>query len=128
MPALHLLCAPIFVTPTRPSANWLTVELGVGIGTIRKWQRRESTEDRSHTSHNLQTTLSKVQETLVVELRKSLKLPLDDLLTVTHEFINDKVSRAGLDRCLRRHGVSRLADLDPASGLTSKQHKVFKAY
>ncbi|MCL6264421.1 hypothetical protein [Craterilacuibacter sp. RT1T] len=32
----------------------LAYELGVGIGTIRKWQRRESTEDRSHISHNLQ--------------------------------------------------------------------------
>lgn len=106
----------------------LADELGVGICTIRKWQRRESAEDRSHTSHNLQTTLSKVQEALVIELRKSLKLPLDDLLAVTHEFINDKVSRSGLDRCLRRHGVARLADLEPASGLTSKQHKAFKAY
>lgn len=32
---------------------------------------------------------------------------------VTHEFINDTVSRSGLDRCLRRHGVSRLQDLLP---------------
>ena len=84
-------------------------ELGLGIGTIRKWQRRESTEDRSHISHNLQTTLSKAQEAPMVELRKSLKLPLDDLLAVTHEFINANVSRSGLDRCLRRHGVARLS-------------------
>jgi hypothetical protein len=45
---------------------------------------------------------------LVVELRRTLLLPLDDLLAVTREFINPGVSRSGLDRCLRRHGVSDL--------------------
>ena len=33
-------------------------------------------------------------------------LPLDDLLAVTREFLNPDVSRSGLDRCLRRQGVS----------------------
>ncbi|RXZ42003.1 IS481 family transposase [Crenobacter cavernae] len=106
----------------------LAEERGVGIGTLRKWQRRESTEDRSHISPPLQTTLSQAQEVVVVELRKSLKLPLDDLLSVTRAFINDQVSRAGLDRCLRRYGISCLSDIEPASGLTAKPHKAFKAY
>jgi hypothetical protein len=35
-------------------------------------------------------------------------LPLDDLVAVVREFINPEVSRAGLDRCLRRHGVGNL--------------------
>lgn len=48
---------------------------------------------------------------MVVELRKLLLLSLDDLLVVTRELINPAVSRSGLDRCLRRHGVSRLRDL-----------------
>ena len=79
--------------------------------TVRKWRRRDSTEDASHRPNTLHANLSPAQEFLVVELRKLLLLPLDDLLVVTHEFINDTVSRSGLDRCLRRHGVSRLADL-----------------
>lgn len=40
-------------------------------------------------------------------------LPLDDLLAITREFINVGVSRSGLDRCLRRHGVSNLNSLQP---------------
>ncbi|CAK0754511.1 transposase [Gammaproteobacteria bacterium] len=48
-----------------------------------------------------------------MELRKSLLLPLDDLLAVVHEFMNEEVSRSGLDRCLRRHGVSNLKSLYP---------------
>jgi hypothetical protein len=50
---------------------------------------------------------------VVVQLRRLLLLPLDDLLAVTREFLNPDVSRSGLDRCLRRHGVSNLKALLP---------------
>jgi len=49
----------------------------------------------------------------VVALRETLLLPLDDLLVVTREFIHPEVSRSGLDRCLRRHGISNLKALMP---------------
>ncbi|MEN3813576.1 IS481 family transposase, partial [Chromobacterium piscinae] len=65
-----------YIRQSTKTQRELAEELGLGIGTIRKWQRRESTEDRSHTSHHLQTTLTPVQEALVVELRTTLKLPL----------------------------------------------------
>jgi len=65
-----------------------------------------------------------VQEAVVVELRKTLLLPLDDLLAVTHEFIHPAVSRSGLDRCLRRHGISTLKAL---MGSTKTPVKTFKA-
>jgi hypothetical protein len=45
---------------------------------------------------------------IVVALRETLLLPTDDLLAVTREFIDPAVSRAGLGRCPRRHGVSDL--------------------
>ena len=51
--------------------------------TVRKWQARTDFNDRSHTAHNLQTTLNSAQEHIVVYLRKKLLLPLDDLLNVT---------------------------------------------
>ena len=49
----------------------------------------------------------------MVALRETLLLSLDDLLAVTREFIHPEVSRSGLDRCLRRHGVSNLETLMP---------------
>ena len=76
--------------------------------TVRKWQSRTDFNDRSHTAHNLQTTLSYAQEYIVVYLRKKLLLPLDDLLSVTREFLCPEVSRSGLNRCLRLHGVGNL--------------------
>ena len=96
--------------------------------TVRKWRRRESTEDASHRPHRLHARLSPGQELLVVELRKLLLLPLDDLLVVTHELINGQGSRSGLNRCLRRHGVSRLADLIPREEPEKTPVKGFKDY
>lgn len=81
--------------------------------TVRKWRQRAEVGDRSHRPQRLHTTLSPAQEAIVVALRQTLLLPLDDLLAVTREFIHDGVSRSGLDRCLRRHGVSDLKALIP---------------
>ncbi len=66
--------------------------------TVWKWRKRDDVQDRSHTPHRLQTTLTPAQEAVVVELRKTLLLPLDDLLAVVREFLNPNVSRSGPDR------------------------------
>jgi transposase InsO family protein len=95
--------------------------------TARKWKkRRGSTADGSHRPHTLHATLSPAQEAIVVELRRTLLLPLDDLVAVTREFIHPDVSRSGLDRCLRRHGVSNLKVLLPAP--PEVPAKTFKDY
>ena len=99
---------------------------GVSESTARKWKGRSSPHDRSHTAHKLQTTLSPAQELVAVELRRMLLLPLDDLLAVTREFMCPAVSRSGLDRCLRRHGVGNLDALKPTK--PEGAHKAFKAY
>jgi len=99
--------------PASRSHASIARELGVDATTVKRWRRRSDVTDRSHTAKRLQTRLTPLQEWLVVELRKTLWLTLDDLLVVTREYINANVSRSGLDRCLRRHGVNRLADLMP---------------
>jgi hypothetical protein len=50
---------------------------------VFSWQNRDQTTDKSHRPHPLQTTLSEAQENIVVALRKTLFLPLDDLLVIT---------------------------------------------
>jgi transposase InsO family protein len=108
------------------SAAVLAARYGVTAATIYKWKKRTSFEDASHTAHQLQTTLNRAQELVVVHLRKTLLLPLDDLLAVTREFLCPRVSRSGLDRCLRRHGAGNLNALKPAS--PKEPHKPFKSY
>ena len=106
---------------------WMVAErYGISEQTVWKWRKRDSVQDRSHTAHRLRTTLTPAQEAVAVELRKTLLLPLDDLLAVVREFLNPHVSRSGLDRCLRRHGVGNLRDLKPKA--PKPAHKPFKAY
>ncbi|RLA04091.1 MAG: helix-turn-helix domain-containing protein [Gammaproteobacteria bacterium] len=96
--------------------------LKVSESTVRKWRKRDSVDDKSHLPKQLNTTLSPAQEYVVVELRTRLLLSLDELLEICNQFINPNASRAGLQRCLKRHGVSRLADMQD-SGATSDADK-----
>ena len=110
---------------TAPAAV-LAKRFNLTVPTVNKWKKRETFHDRSHTAHRLQTTLSSGQEEIVVHLRRTLLLPLDDLLAVTREFLSPGASRSGLDRCLRRHGVGNLHALKPAT--PKEPHKTFKTY
>ena len=55
-------------------------------------------------------------------LRKTLFLPLDDLLAAVREFLNPDVSRSGLDRCLRRHGAGNLAGAEAPRAEARARH------
>jgi hypothetical protein len=65
----------------------LALGYGVSEGTVYKWKGRDSFLDATHTPQQLQTTLTPAQEQIMVELRKTLLLPLDDLLAGTREFL-----------------------------------------
>ena len=67
-----------------------------------------------HRAYSLHTALSAAQERIVLELRRLLELPLDDLLVVTQRFINPDVSRSGLNQLLRREGLGSLSALRAA--------------
>ncbi len=91
------------------------------------WHRK-STELEAWQAYRdrLKTTLTPAQEAVAVVLRTTLLVSIDDLLAVVREFLNPQVSRSGLDRCLRRHGVANLRDLQAKS--PRPKHKAFKAY
>lgn len=49
----------------------------------------------------------------MVELRKTLLLPLDDLLVVVRDFIHRTMLRSALNRLLVRHQIGNLNDFKP---------------
>jgi transposase-like protein len=114
--------------PKHKSVAQLAREFGVSERTILRWRNREDVFDRPHTPHNLKTSLSEIEQEIVIELRKTLLLTLDDLLRVVHEFINPKCSRSALYRCLKRHGVANLNTLVPQDEANNKPKKTFKDY
>lgn len=77
-------------------ASVLAERFGISLMTVYKWKRRQDFLDRPHTPHRLPTTMTPAQEAIAVELRKTLLLPLDDLLSVMREFVCPEVSRSGL--------------------------------
>ena len=58
-----------------------------------------------------------------MEIRRTLWLLLDDLLVVVREFLNPAVSRSGLARCMKRHGVSRRPVEDKDAPIVRKTFK-----
>jgi hypothetical protein len=97
--------------------------------TASKWLKRDDIQDRSHRAHTLRTTLSATQEAVVLSLRQSLYLPLDDLLYIARQYINPDVSRSGIARLLKREGMARLEDVIPkAEGESIVAKKTFKDY
>lgn len=116
------------IQQSKLSERKLAAKYGISRDTVRKWKCRETVEDYSHTPHNLNTSLTPAQEVIVIELRTSLLLPIDDLLVAVRKFLCPEMSRSALDRCLRRHGVSNLKNLIPDEEKQEKPLKTFKYY
>ena len=110
------------------SERKLAEKYGISRSTVRKWKYRDTAADFSHRPHNLHATFTDPEEAVVVELRKTLLLPIDDLPVVVCEFICRHMSRSALGRCLRRHGISNLKELIPAEENEKNPLKTFKDY
>ena len=65
---------------------WLSAMV-LALLTYAKWRERDSTVDRSHRPHTFHCTMTRAQEAVAMELRRTLWLPLDDLLVVVREFL-----------------------------------------
>ena len=57
------------------------------------------------------TVLSVEQEAIIVAFRKHTLLPLDDCLYALQATI-PQLTRSSLHRCLERHGISRLPEVE----------------
>ena len=92
--------------------------------TIAKWKRRSSPADAPMGPKEPRSTvLSTEEEAIIVAFRKHTLLPLDDCLYALQATI-PHLTRSSLHRCLQRHGISRLPEVE--GDKTSK--KKFKTY
>lgn len=118
-----------YIRESKLSNYALSRELGLSFATVKRWRERESGEDLSSRPHKMKTSLPEWQEDIVVEIRKDLMLPVDDLLVVVRCFFYEKMARSSLLRLLDRRGVGSLrkmlAEQNPKQ---KKQYKSFKDY
>ena len=90
----------------------LSRELGINVKTVAKWRKRKTVEDlRTGPTEPRSTVLSEEEEAVIVAFRRHTLLPLDDCLYALQPTILH-LTRSSLHRCLQRHGISRLLDMD----------------
>jgi transposase-like protein len=70
----------------------------VSRATLRKWEKRDDVQNRSHRPHRMATRLTEAQEIILLEIRNMLLLPLDDLLVIARKFIKAGMTRSSLYR------------------------------
>ena len=92
--------------------------------TVAKWRKRSSVADARMGPQPRSTVLSTEQEAVIVAFRKHTLLPLDDCLYALQATI-PQLTRSALHRCLLRHGISRLPELDGASAAKKQKFKKY---
>ncbi len=93
---------------------------GINPKTVAKWKKRESTADRrTGPTVPRSTVLTVEQEAILVAFRKHTLLPLDDCLYALQATI-PQLTCSSLHRCLERHGISRLPEVEGDKPLTKK--------
>src|ERR1700722_8256907 len=106
------------------SLRALAGRYGVNPKTVAKWTSRKSVSDlRTGPKEPGSTVLSAEEEAVVVAFRRHTLLPLDDCLYALQPTI-PRLTRSSLHRCLQRHGIGRLPDIE--SGKAPKNR--FKSY
>ena len=112
------------IQDSQESLRVLARRYGINPKTVAKWKKRQSVKDRPtgpRAPHS--TVLSLEEEAVIVAFRRHTLLPLDDCLYALQATI-PRLTRSSLHRCLLRHGISRLPEVEgdkPAK-------KAFKRY
>ncbi len=108
---------------SQESLRTLASRHGVNPKTIAKWRKRTTVADRRTGPAPKSTVLSLQQEAVVVAFRRHTLLPLDDCLYALQATIPE-LTRSSLHRCLQRHDISRLPDVEG----NRPRRKKFKSY
>ena len=97
---------------SQASASELSRTYGINPKTVLKWRKRATVEDRkTGPKEPRSTVLSEGEEAIIAAFRRHTLLPLDDCLYALQPTI-PHLSRSSLHRCLQRHGISRLPDVE----------------
>ena len=97
---------------SQESLRTLSKRYGINQKTVAKWKKRGSVVDLPTGPREPRSTvLSLEEEAIIVAFRRHTLLPLDDCLYALQPTL-PHLTRSSLHRCLQRHGISRLPDVD----------------
>ena len=97
---------------SQESLRALAKRYGINQKTVAKWKKRTSVADLpTGPKEPRSTVLSIEEEAIIVAFRRHTLLPLDDCLYALQPTI-PHLTRSSLHRCLQRHGISRLPEVE----------------
>ena len=97
---------------SQESLRALAKRYGINQKTVAKWKQRKTVADLPTGPKEAKSTvLSIEEEAIVVAFRRHTLLPLDDCLYALQPTI-PHLTRSSLHRCLQRHGISRLPEVE----------------
>ena len=109
---------------SQASLRALARRYGINPKTVAKWKKRGSVADLPTGPREPKSTVLSIgEEAIVIAFRRHTLLPLDDCLYTLQPTI-PHLTRSSLHRCLQRHGISRLPQVE---GDTPDRRK-FKPY
>ncbi|TPK66840.1 IS481 family transposase [Mesorhizobium sp. B2-4-15] len=109
---------------SQESLRKLSKRYGIDPKTVAKWKGRTSVADLPTGPKDPKSTVLTIEEeAVIVAFRKYTLLPLDDCLYALQPTIPN-LTRSSLHRCLQRHGISRLPEVEG----DKQPEKKFKAY
>jgi transposase-like protein len=112
------------IQQSQESIAALAKRYGLTPKTVAKWRKRSFVQDAPMGPKQPRSTvLTPEEEALIVVFRKPTLLPLDDCLYAL-QATRPHLTRSALHRCLQRHGMSRLPEVE---GDTPKKQP-FKRY
>jgi transposase-like protein len=102
----------------------LSKRYGINPKTVAKWRKRPNVMDAKTGPTDPKSTVMTIEEeAIIVAFRRHTLLPLDDCLYTLQPTI-PHLTRSSLHRCLQRHGISRLPEVEG----DKPDKKKFKAY
>jgi len=97
---------------SQKSLNDLAEQYGINPKTVAKWKKRSFANDAPMGPREVHSAvLTAEEEAAVVAFRRYTLLPLDDCLYALQPTI-PHLTRSSLHRCLQRHGISRLPEIE----------------
>ncbi|WP_299998670.1 hypothetical protein [uncultured Cedecea sp.] len=90
-----------YIQNSEKSDRALAKELGISVATVRRWRQRQDVADQYSAPKSVHKSLRPEQSMIINAVRQKLMVPLDELLVIVNEGMQQSISRAGLDRYLR---------------------------
>jgi len=110
------------VQNSNETAESLAVKYNTSRATIDKWKKRDTLSDKSSRPHNIKYALSPIESALVISIRQSTWLPLDEIWEVLLE-INPLISRSSVYRKFRKEKINKVPQKEKDKVKKFKEYK-----